>query len=69
MSYWRICLNGGMLCRKTCVMERNTEWRIYCKDGGHVSWVDIYFGKLLLQKFNYFFFFGMLRFDVCAFQE
>ena len=45
ISYWRICHNGGMLCRRTCVMERNREWRIYCKDGGHLSWVDMYFGS------------------------
>ena len=43
MSYWRICLNGVIPCRKTYVMERNKEWRIYYKEGGHVSWVGIFF--------------------------
>ena len=41
------------------------EWRIYCKDGGHVSWVDMYFRKLLLQRFHCYFL-CMLRFGVCA---
>ena len=45
MSYWRICLNGGMPCGKINVMGRNVIWRIYCKDGDHVSWVDMYFGS------------------------
>ena len=65
MSYWRICLNGGMLCRKTCVMKRNTEWRIYCKGSGHVSWVDMYFGSYYYKGSTGIFFVYVKVWCVC----
>ena len=68
MSYWRICVNRSMPCRKIFVMQRIMKWRIYCKDEGHVSWVDIY-----LRSYYYTgsigIFLSMLKFGVCICQE
>ena len=58
---------------EACFAERHVLWK-EIHNGGYIVRLVVmylgltYFGKLLLQRFH-FFFVGMLRFGMCACQE